>query len=110
MNNLKPKVNEFFDTIVTLSRISERKAILYIYDVMDQWCEDCNVDNIRSAVTHAPIELIPDTVLLGLLTAARWRKDLIEAEYKSLATRIRGILEFRGLVLDRVNNCMQGLE
>jgi len=35
MNNLKPKVNEFFDTIVTLSRISERKAILYIYDIID---------------------------------------------------------------------------
>lgn len=102
--------SEFIDTIIALSHTSDSKAIKYIYEVMDQWCEDGNIESIKSVMIHTPIERIPSPVLLGLLTAARWMRTPLEHEYKNLAIRIRDMLERRGLDPDRVNNCMRGLE
>jgi hypothetical protein len=107
---IKSEISEFIDGVVTVSQTSDKKAIQYIYEVMDQWREDGNVESIQSVMIHTPIEHIPSEVLLGLLTAARWMRTPLEHEYKSLATRIRNILEHRGLEPDRVNNCMRGLE
>lgn len=105
---MKPEVSEFFDTVVGLSQTSKSLALQLIYSEMEDWRED--VDLIKSVLIHAPVDHLPSSVLLGLLTAARWMPEQVEAERLSLASRVRAALESRGLEPDRVNDCMRGLE
>lgn len=106
---ITPQVQEFFDKLVSHASTSQHQAILYIYHVVDTWCEQRHVDTFRSALVNAPIDLLPNAVLLGLLTAARWMPP-VDAERQWLAGRVRALLTARGLDPHSVNDCMRGLE
>ena len=105
---MKPEISNFFDTVITLSQTSESLAVQHIYSKMEDWRED--VDIIKSVLIHAPVDPLPSSVLLGLLTSALWMRGQVESERLSLARRVRAALESRDLGPDRVNNCMKGLE
>lgn len=105
---MKPEISKFFDTVITFSQTSENLAIQHVYSKIEDWRED--IDLIKSVLIHAPVDRLPSSVLFGLLTAARWMHGQVDAERLSLASRVRAILESRGLEPDRVNDCMKGLE